>query len=201
MIISIEDDVFEVNTSEAYNKDIFVYNKWIIIPYVNLEIFNINFTQSIIKRYDKLDFSYLLFRDVREIFWNYAVNDEVKYGKLMLNNSSFENDYIIDYVSGADIMNGISGCEIKVKFKEQYLFISKDHLQIKSGPLNIWTPVDTPNFSRNIDEKAIDIFYNKRYIPDEILQFTGADSFSEIEILDLFKPLPKDEQIMIAQNW
>jgi hypothetical protein len=88
-----------------------------------------------------------------------------------------------------------------VKFKEQYLFISKDHLQIKSGPLNIWTPVDTPNFSRNIDEKAIDIFYNKRYIPDEILQFTGADSFSEIEILDLFKPLPKDEQIMIAQNW
>jgi len=119
----------------------------------------------------------------------------------MLNNSSFENDYIIDYVSGADIMNGISGCEIKVKFKEQYLFISKDHLQIKSGPLNIWTPVDTPNFSRNIDEKAIDIFYNKRYIPDEILQFTGADSFSEIEILDLFKPLPKDEQIMIAQSW
>lgn len=191
MIISIEDDVFEVNTSEAYNKDIFVYNKWIIIPYVNLEIFNINFTQSIIKRYDKLDFSYLLFRDVREIFWNYAVNDEAKYGKLMLNNSSFENDYIIDYVFGADIMNGISGCEIKIKFKKQYLFISEDHLQTKSGPLNIWTPVDTPNFSRNIDEKAIDIFYNKRYIPDEILQFTGADSFSEIEILDLFKPYPK----------
>ncbi|MDV7696741.1 hypothetical protein N6B72_07410 [Chryseobacterium soli] len=201
MVINILEDIFEVNTSESYSKDIFVYDKNIIIPYINLQIFSVDFAHNKIKRFDKLDFSYLIFKGVKEILWNHKYYDRAKYGKLILNNSCNENDYSLDYISGANVFNEYDGCEFKIKFKEQCLYFSEDDVCVKNGALDLWMPVDTPNFLRNLDEEKVLSFFIKENIPNEILKIIGADCFSAVEVLDLFKPILKDEELKIAKNW
>lgn len=201
MIIAVIEDEFEVNTSESYNKDIYLYDKNVIIPYINLQIFNINFNNKF-RKYDRLDFSYLIFKDVKEIFWNYNQNNQAKYGKLSLDNfSDKENDYFLDYVSGTNMFNPHGGCEFKIKFKNQYLYFSENCVDIKNGPLNFWVPINTPNFLQNISSEKVTNFFTKQNVPEDILKLIGINKISKLSVLDILNPISKEEEIEIAKNW
>ncbi|MGE8525287.1 hypothetical protein [Chryseobacterium rhizosphaerae] len=186
MIIDIKEGVFEVNTSEAYNKEIFFHDNNMIIPYINLEIFDSKLTQIKMEKCDKLDFSYLIIKGVKNVSWNYEYKREIKDGELVLDNFSNINDYLLDYVTGANLFTGHSGCEFKIRFKEQYLFFFHE-VGVKNGPLNFWIPIDTPNFRKNMDEKDVQFFFTKDSIPIDALNLVGISDSTMLKTLDVLK--------------
>lgn len=182
MIIDVKDGVFEVNTSDSYNKDIYVSENNLIIPYVNLQVFDIKFVHPQIKRYDKLDFSYLIFKDVKEIIWNYEFNNEVKCGQLIFDDLSNENDYLTEYINATNLFIDDYGCDFEIRFKEQYLYFSDDVNIIKEG-LGFWIPIETPNFRKNMDEEKVQSFFRKENVPKDVLELVGISDTAKLEIL------------------
>lgn len=183
MILNIKEDIFEINTSESYNRDIYRFNNHIIIPYVNMEIFTCNVLSSIVENGDQLDFSYLIFKDVKEISWKFESDGEAVDNHLIFDHLP-DTHYSTDYVEAANILSNHYGYDFEIKYKEQYLYFS-DHVHVRNGPLNFWIPVDTPHFKRNMDEKRITLFFDKNSIPGEVLAFMNAKDLSLLETLDL----------------
>jgi len=175
MIHKLEEGVFEVNTSESYNKEIYLFGNNIIIPYINLEIFENKTPFNKVNQYDRLDFSYLIFKNVEEISWSYGNSLE----KLNFNHTSTGNqECIIDYVLGANMLNKHDGFEFKIKYEEQYLYYSEFSVSAKTGALNFWMPINTPNFMKNISEEKVLEFFNQENIPTEILKFLKINDIS-----------------------
>lgn len=188
MIVEIRDHVIEINTSEAYNKEIYFIDGNLIIPYINLEIFDINLVATKLKKYDKLDFSYLIFKDVKEMLWKYEFTNEINYGKLVFDNFSNENDYLIDYVETTNVFTELYGFDFEIKYKEQYLYFSED-VGIKNGPLSFWIPIDTPNFRQNLNEEKVRSFFTKDNIPKEVLELVEVSGSAMLETLNISKVL------------
>lgn len=184
MIIDIKEGIFEVNTSESYNKEIYLIGENLIIPYINLEIFEAKFNHPIIKKYDKLDFSYLIFKDVKEVFWNYEFNNEAQCGQLILGDTSTKNDYLTEYIDATNVLREYYGYDFEIKFKEQYLYFS-ENVSIKNGPLSFWMPIETPNFRKNLSEKEVQSFFNKDSIPYEVLKLVGVNDPVMLKTLDI----------------
>jgi hypothetical protein len=184
MIHRLEENVFEVNTSESYNKEIYLFGNNIIIPYINLEIFENKTPFNKIKQYDRLDFSYLIFKNVEEISWG---SENGLDGFNFNQTSGGDQEYLIEYILGANILNKHGGFEFKIKYKEQYLCYSEFNANTKTGALNFWMPINTPNFMRNISEEKILEFFNQENIPVEILKFLGINNISMIKGLDFLK--------------
>lgn len=186
MIIDIKEGVFEINTFESYNKEIYFFDKNVIIPYITLQIFDNNLTSNKFKKYDKLDFSYLIFMDVKEIIWKYEGKDKVNHEKFIFNPSSDDNNYLIDHIEATGIFAECYGYDFEIKFKKQYLYFSED-VGIISGPLSYWIPVDTPNFKRNMNEQQVQSFFTKNSIPTDVLRLVGAIDPSMLKTLDVTK--------------
>lgn len=182
MILNVKDGIFEINTSESYNKDIYVVNDNIIVPYINIEIFKLNFS-SILKNDDKLNFSYLIFTGVKEVLWKYEFNDNVICNNLVIDDFSDEN-YLVDYIEATNIFCKYCGYDFEIRYKEEYLYFSDD-VKVKNGALNFWIPFDTPNFKRNMDEKDVELFFNIANVPFEALEFINVTDRSALKILDL----------------
>lgn len=183
MIINNIDTLFEVNTSESYNKEMYFFDNHLIIPYINLEIFDISSQSTTLKKSDKLDFSYLIFKDVKEIFWKYAVNDKVNHMKLIFDEFYDEAGYSTDHIEATNIFTDHYGFDFEIRFKEQYLYFSED-VGIKNGALNYWTPIELPNFKRDMNEKEVQSFFAKDHVPPDILNLVGARHFSMLKTLD-----------------
>jgi hypothetical protein len=181
MIIDVKDGMFEVNTSESYNKNVFICENNLIIPYINLEVFNIKFAHPQIKRYDKLDFSYLIFKDIEEISWNYVISDEEKQGQLIFNNVP-NNEHLTEYVEATNIFTEYYGYNFEIKFKKQYLFFSEE-IKVKNGGLNFWFPIETPNFRKNMDDEKVQSFFCKENVPKDVLELVGVSDTAKLEIL------------------
>jgi hypothetical protein len=182
MLIDVKDGIFEVNTSDSYNKEIYIIDNNLIIPYINLQIFEIKFDNPKIKRYDKLDFSYLIFKNVKEIVWNYKFNNEVKYGQLIFDDTSAKNDYLTEYINATNLFIDDYGYDFEIRFKEQYLYFSVDVNIIKQG-LGFWFPIENPNFGKNMDDEKVQSFFYKESIPNEVLQLVGASDSAILETL------------------
>lgn len=174
----------DINTSEAYNKTIFIYKNNIIIPYINLEIFEESFIHAEVKKYDRLDFSYIIFKDVVEIFWNFESNIEMKstYRKF---SDFYESDhYLVDYIEAINIFDKHDDpYEFKIRYKEKYIYLP-ENVRIKRGALNLWIPVETPNFRANMKEREVTYFFSKTNIPNDILKFIDMDDISSLEELN-----------------
>ncbi|WP_313090531.1 hypothetical protein [Chryseobacterium flavum] len=183
MIINNIDTLFEVNTSESYNKEMYFFDNHLIIPYINLEIFDISSQSTTLKKSDKLDFSYLIFKDVKEIFWKYAVNDKVNHMKLIFDKFYDEAGYSTDHIEAINIFTDHYGFDFEIRFKEQYLYFSED-VGIKNGALNYWTPIELPNFKRDMNEKEVQSFFAKDHVPPDTLNLVGARHFSMLKTLD-----------------
>ncbi|MFY0602954.1 MAG: hypothetical protein JXQ93_03325 [Flavobacteriaceae bacterium] len=196
MLRELIEDTFEINTVEAYNRDLFIFKNHIIIPYINNEVF---IDVKSFETHDKFDYSYVIFKDVSVLFWNYGLNNITKYGKLKFSQED-NRKYNIGYVGGADAFTGFNGCEFKVKFQKQYLYLSAD-VKIKSGSVNMWIPENPPNFERNIEEKDARSFFAKDNIPTEILDLVETKNHSEIEVLNIFAPISPKEEKEIANDW
>lgn len=184
MMIGIKGEIFEVNTSDSYNKEIYIIDNNLIIPYINLQIFNIKFAHPKIKRYDKLDFSFLIFKNVKEIIWNYQIDNQGKVGQLIFDDLSNENDYLTEYIDATNLFIDDGGCDFEIRFKEQYLYFSDDVSIIKEG-LGFWFPIETPNFRKNMDNEKVQSFFRKENVPKEVLELVGISDTAKLEVLKI----------------
>ncbi len=188
MLYKLEEDALEVNTSESYNKEIYLFNNHLIIPYINLEIFENKTSLKEIKQYDKLDFSYLIFRNVEEVSWGSEYQDENRFKQLKFNHiSSDDKEGFIEDILVANIFNEYDGFEFKIKYEEQYLCYSGINVNVKNGALDFWVPMDTPYFMKNIAEEKVLEFFNWEKIPAEIINFLEINDLSMIKVLNLLK--------------
>jgi hypothetical protein len=174
----------ETNTSESYNKDIYVYKDNLIIPYINLQILSPNFNHPTIKENDRLNFAYLIFKTVKEMHWCYEFNNKIRYKNLVFDTVSNDNDYSTEYIDATNIFTEHYGYDFEIKFKEQYLYFSED-VAIKNGVLSHWIPIDTPNFKRNLSKEAVKSFFIKDNVPSEITELVGAINSKVLEILNI----------------
>ncbi|WP_295199560.1 hypothetical protein [uncultured Chryseobacterium sp.] len=124
MIFNIIEDFFEINTFESYSKDIYVVNDNIIIPYINIEVFMINF-YSRLKNGDKLNFSYLIFTGVKEMQWKYNLDGKVTCNKLVVDNFSNKN-YLVDQIDVTNVFSKYGDYDFEIRYKEQYLYFSNN---------------------------------------------------------------------------
>lgn len=183
MILEIKENILEINTSEAYNKNVFIKGDFIIIPYINNEVF---IGRDFFEAHDKLDYSYLIFKGVTELFWSYSYNSSKKYGKLRFSENEPINDLcMVDYIAVSNMYSEIQVGEFKVKYKNQYLYYS-DSLRIKKGSLNMWMPKKSPLFNQDIFDDEASNFFLKENIPNEILDFFEINDSNDLKILDFF---------------
>lgn len=174
----------DINTSEAYNKTIFIYKNNIIIPYINLEVFEKSFIHMEVKKYDRLDFSYIIFKNVVEICWDFESNIEMKSTCRKLSDFYESDHYLVDYIEAVNIFdNHDDPSEFEIRYKEKYIYLS-ENVKIKRGALNLWIPVETPNFNANMKEKEVTRFFSGNNIPKEILKFIDIDDISSLEVLN-----------------
>lgn len=178
MFIDLIEDTFEIDTFDAYNNTIYFVKSSIILPYVNIEIFNSN--RDDLKKGDRLNHSYLIYRDVSNIEVNCTGEKHIKFDKRFFSN--FSNKIRLEeFVSGKNIFNKGSGCEFKIKFNKGYLYIPDD-FKIKNN--GSWIPENTPNFKLNMEKQKVASFFKKESIPKDILTFIQVRDLNQIN--DLF---------------
>lgn len=181
MIIKIEENLFEVETSESYNNTIYYVNDNILLPYINIMVFTSNY--SGLENNDRLDYSYLIFKGVKEINFNCTNKEKFKERNIILSNLKY-SDYLIEHVMGKNVFD--NGCEFKILYKDAYLYIS-DRYRKKRKPLDFWTPIETPRFLNNMNKDEVNNFFSKENIPNQILNFLQISSPSEFhDIFSLF---------------
>ena len=175
----------DINTSESYNKNIFFYKNDVIIPYINLEIFDNSFNYSKVKKYDKLDFAYIIFRDVVEIRWNSELRNEINSMSKKFCNFYKEENYLVDYLEVINVFNKETDpYDFEIKYKEKYIYIS-ENVNIKKGASNFWIPIETPNFHPNLSVNEVLNFFSKANVPNEILDF--IDIGNDLNLLKEFE--------------
>lgn len=182
MIIKIEDLKNEVNTSDSYNKEIYSYKNNLIIPYINLEIFEIDINSSYFKKFDKLDFSYLIFKGVVEVSWN-----EIRYGsnqnqKLTFNSKNNKDHYSESYINVMNINEANHGNELKIVYFDQYLCFSDNVQKISNPSRNYWRPIGKHESIENISDVYFDDFFCKLNVPNEILNLVGSTDANDLKI-------------------
>ena len=179
MIIKLIEDFFEIDSFDGYNNTIYRLNNNIVLPYVNLSIFNSNY--SFIKTGDRLEYSFLVFKGVKEVRLNYSKNENFKSRNIIFSYSQ-NDDCLVEYLSGNNIFGG--GCEITIFYKEGYIYIPKE-VRIKNDDSH-WVPIKTPNFPINIDENESNVFFSKKCIPQDIMTFLGINNKEDFR--DLLLP-------------
>lgn len=181
MIVQLINQNFEVNTSEAYNKDVFVINDILIIPFINLEIFSNTEDSNNFKIYDKIDFSYLIFKGVADFK---CICNSHNYDRRFFQKSKNDEFLLSGYVGIRNLLDFESQCEVEVLYKEQLLILSEDY-KAKNGPLSNWIPIATVAFKQNLDNRVVDQFFSIESIPEELRIFLEIKDTEVISILKI----------------
>lgn len=182
MIVQLIDKNFKVNTSEAYNKYVFVMNDTLIIPFINLEIISNTDGSNNLKIYDKIDFSYLIFKGVSDFKCSCNLHT---YNEHFFHKSKKDEFLFSDYVGIRNLLNFESQCEVEILYKEQFLILFDDY-KTKNGSLDNWIPIQTPVFKQNLDKDTINYFFSIESIPDELLLILADNNTDEaISILEI----------------
>lgn len=185
MIIKLEEDILEVNTSESFNKFVYLIENHLIIPYVNLEIF-VNITSMCaFKQYDKIDFSYLIFKNVSAISWNHTFMNENKTSKIQFA-KVYPEEKLTEFILGNNFGDNY-GYEFKIECEKQYLSYSELNALTKNGALDFWVPTDTPHFKRNMLEEDVKRFFEMKNIPEEIINFLDPSEIAQVEVLNILE--------------
>lgn len=129
----------EIDSSESYFKKIIINEEILVIAYINLGISNhmLNETQKNLH----IDRSYLICTDI----------DYLKVNNNIIINKNNESSHF--YLGGYDLDNKIS--EIEIKSNNLMLKILSDTIISDY----YWTPIDTPNFKKNIDDDKLLLFF------------------------------------------
>ncbi|MEM1119088.1 MAG: hypothetical protein AAGJ18_01485 [Bacteroidota bacterium] len=196
MIIKLIDGD-EVNTSESYNKHVFVSGNNIIIPYISLQLME-RVRLLDIDEFDKINYSYLILNQVFDFAWTFGSINGARRNRVRLTESQPDNP-IINYFTGADFESSHSGCEFKACFNGIYLFVPNEFR--KKNSLEGWVPQPTPAFFQNMLKEEVKIFFRKESIPKEILVFLRIDNLKDIRILELLGHPDKEVEQDIADSW
>ncbi|KQT27031.1 hypothetical protein ASG22_20460 [Chryseobacterium sp. Leaf405] len=144
----------EIDTSEAYFGKIILFNEKMLVPYINLGISNHDLNRGDMLKH--INFCYAVFIDI-----DYLKIDD----KLMKDNllDKYDSKSSI-YLGGDDLLKNQNIYGIEIQAKNAFLQLRYDSKITE----NYWLPVETPNFKRNMDEKLVNSFMNNKNLPDNL---------------------------------
>lgn len=147
----------EIHSSEARYKNVLLRNNNIIIPYINLGISNHPLYEGK-KDMAFINFAYIVFTDVS--YLSVYVENKGRYiiidGMKKPNINYFGGDY---WDIDTKVFNDMEICS-----RETYL----QTLGITKIAMEMWMPITTPNFNKNMNSQEIEDFFNHKYMPDNI---------------------------------
>lgn len=150
--------VSEVDTFDAYLKNVMIRNNNLIIPYLNIGICNHPLHNS--KKLKFINYSYLVAEDVQYLAIWVKQGDRGKHYNLI--NRQKTNDMY--YWGGFNLDPDSIFCDLRICCKNAFL----QTLEISELSDDIWVPYDTVNQPLNIDKRVLDNFWDGVYMPDNI---------------------------------
>lgn len=148
-----EDQFDEVDTFEAFYKNIIYKNKILVIPYINVGVSRHPLNPTSEQLY--LNKAYVVCIDA-----NINKVNGVLTQKRIIDNPL---DYITIHLGGVDVDQN-RHIELEVSCKTVYLQILPDSLMRKA----FWIPVDTPNFRSNMNPQEVKRFFDHEDLTENI---------------------------------
>lgn len=146
-----ENHLDEIDTSDAYFGKILFRNDAILIPYMNVGVSN-----HVLNKENRLQY----------INYCYFVATNLKFLKI-------NNDIVIDKLEtkidtlnsinlgGWDMFENQNIFDIEVQSDEKFMQLI-DNSEISK---EIWVPIETPNFKKNMNEDEVRLFINNKELP------------------------------------
>jgi hypothetical protein len=178
-LLNVKDKIDLINTSESYTQNFFLIERNLVMPLINLDLIGEVIGND--KRV-KIEFVYLILEDVSQInFIGQDENGKEIIGELILQS---EEKTITDWF-GFNAEN--YGYELKINFEELKMFIPK----VSRIEDKWWSPWETPNFKKNIEDSKINNFFQLEMIKGNLdleiskmkpVTFNESDSKKKFEI-------------------
>ena len=156
-LIDIKQYKYCFNTAEAYASNIFISDDKLLIPYINVQISDVNPFDIAIG--EKVSFSYLLLSGVSRVEWYGGYNGEKVIGRLILKENE---EGCVDYWGISDYEKDF---EVKVKCKNKEVFIPSK----STTGITDWVPWKMPHWDVNMIESEVKDFFEIIDIPTDIL--------------------------------
>jgi len=152
----------EIDTTESYNTVLWKTDCDIIIPYINLLI--INQVNDVISE-DFIDYSYLIFRKVSSI---------CKGSQPLYQAERTYKKRVVDHIMCCNGLNtNYSGTELKIEYEKSYLLFQVG-FNLKKKYEGSWIPWETPFLKPNMDMEYVNLFFQKKSIPNEFYSLFGS---------------------------
>ena len=191
-VINLTARIDSINTSESYSHDVFMCASHVVIPYVNLELID---DIEDINEQSRIDFSYIVLKEVREVQWNYAHKKRTVVGRIIL--PEVESDHTSYFaVGGGQDTTGSEGGELKVRFKEMFLMMPPEAKVADK----YWIPFKTPNFRRNLSKERVRLFFSESFIPEQVRRLVSC-SDEELTKLIFDQNVSSQEAQEIKDSW
>jgi hypothetical protein len=175
-----------INTSDAYSLDSFLFGDNLLMPTVNLDLVGpvINNQERV-----RIDYTYLLLTGVNKVEWIGQIKGSEMIGQLTVNSNHIQTvtDWFVFYQQD-------QGFELKITYKDIFIYVPTS---AKHGQ-QWWTPWDTPNFKKNLNDLELNSFGNLEWFPKENLN--ELKNRSEKKLL-VFRQGTKEEEKLIKENW
>lgn len=162
-VINLTARIDSINTSDSYSQDVFSCGANLLIPYINLELFEDIEGMS---KQSKIDFSYVVLKGVREAQWNYTHERQTVVGRVV--NPEVEPDHTDYFIIGGTQRD--TGGELKVRFKEMFLMMPPEAKVADK----YWIPFKTPNFRRNLSKERVRLFFSESSIPEQVRRLVNC---------------------------
>lgn len=154
-MITIEKDIFEVDTMEAFYGNVILVNNNLVIPYINIGL-----SKHILNKSNQLkflDYSYIIAEDISYLKLNKdAIIEKVK--KDTKSNSL--------YLGGVGIGDITGVFDIEIQATKLYLMCFEDY---KLADIDdMWKPISTSDSESNMSLKKVNTFIRNMNLAPEI---------------------------------
>ena len=149
------EEIHQIDSFDAYYKNVILRNNNLIIPYINLGISNHPLNSSEIMLF--VDFAYMVFED------DYFIDVFVNGNRLNIINTKEKNYFFHFGGTYLDFSYAIFN-DMKISCKQASLHI----LEISRLSKQMWIPTTTPNFEKNIESGTSADFFENKYITSHI---------------------------------
>ncbi|MET3035874.1 hypothetical protein ABXT08_07230 [Chryseobacterium sp. NRRL B-14859] len=144
----------EISTFESYFGKVIQHNNKMLIPYISLGVSEHPLNKLSKMKY--IDYCYTVFMGINYL----KINDNI------LINNLFDTYNLINsiYLGGNDLLGNQNIYDIEVQAENSFLQLSENY----NISENYWTPINTPNFRKNMDENTVKNFINNKKLPKNL---------------------------------
>jgi len=157
-----------IDTSESYSDKLLLGSKnSIVIPYIGLDLLPSN---PVAKNRIIVDYSYFVFISISSIVFK-STNLNLHFKHTLLN----QPQHIVEDIMVGGYKND-NAVEVEIKCEKSILYLPPN-FKLGSYPCP-FMPIDTPNFTRNMDIDEVEAFFDFSSLPSELQEILGENIYA-----------------------